>query len=434
MTTSPTPAPSSDADTMRIAASVWPLFVALALMMAGNGLLVTLLGVRSELEGFATVAIGTIMAFYYVGFLFGSRITPLVVSQVGHVRVFSGLASLASAAALIHVAFVNEVSWSAMRLLYGFCQAGLYVVAESWLNERATNETRGRMLSFYMVTLMGGIFTGQLLLGVGDPGGFRLFLLVSALVSLAVVPVALSVSPTPSFELPPRLRVREVLGAAPLGVFGGVLIGVANGAFFGMGAVYATAVGLRPERVAVFMSAAVLGSILFQWPIGAASDRISRRQAIFWVAAGAGALALVALAVDPQSNLMLGVVFLFGGLTFPLYSLGLAHLNDRLPVGNAVALSSLYVFLTGLGAIAGPLLAAVAIEVADVDGFWWSVAAAHIVIAAYALYRMIVRRDVPDVLKRAYAPIPARASALVGLLTGNGRRNGLPEAPRAGDG
>ncbi len=420
MTATPAPAPPSD--TVRIAASVWTLFLAIAFMMAGNGLLVTLLGVRAELEGFATVVTGAVMASYYVGFLFGSRLAPVVVSQVGHIRVFSGLASLASAAALIHVAFVNPVSWSAMRLLYGFCQAGLYVVAESWLNERATNATRGRILSLYMVTLMGGIFAGQLLLGIGDPQGFRMFLLVSALVSLAVVPVALAASTTPSFALPPTLRVREVAQVAPLGVFGGLSAGVASGAFFGMGAVYATAVGMRPARVALFMAVAVLGSILFQWPIGAGSDRISRRQAIFWVAAAATAAAAVALALSPTSNLMLALMFVFGGLTFPLYSLCLAHINDRLPAGNAVAVSAAFVFLTGLGAISGPLVAALAIEALGVDGFWWSLIVAHAAIAGFAVYRMVVRRDVPEVLQRAYAPIPARASALVGLLTGNGRR------------
>ncbi len=420
MTATPASAPPSD--TVRIAASVWTLFLAIAFMMAGNGLLVTLLGVRAELEGFATVVTGAVMASYYVGFLFGSRLAPVVVSQVGHIRVFSGLASLASAAALIHVAFVNPVSWSAMRLLYGFCQAGLYVVAESWLNERATNATRGRILSLYMVTLMGGIFAGQLLLGIGDPQGFRMFLLVSALVSLAVVPVALAASTTPSFALPPTLRVREVAQVAPLGVFGGLWAGVASGAFFGMGAVYATAVGMRPARVALFMAVAVLGSILFQWPIGAGSDRISRRQAIFWVAAAATAAAAVALALSPTSNLMLALMFVFGGLTFPLYSLCLAHINDRLPAGNAVAVSAAFVFLTGLGAISGPLVAALAIEALGVDGFWWSLIVAHAAIAGFAVYRMVVRRDVPEVLQRAYAPIPARASALVGLLTGNGRR------------
>ncbi len=422
MSAIPAAAPASDADTVRIAASVWGLFLAIVLMMAGNGLLVTLLGVRSELEGFPTLVTGAIMAFYYVGFLFGSRFAPVVVAGVGHIRVFSGLASLASAAALIHVAFVNPVSWGAMRLLYGFCQAGLYVVAESWLNDRATNATRGRILSLYMVTLMGGIFSGQLLLSIGDPSGFRMFLLASALVSLAVVPVALAASKTPSFELPPALRVRAVAKAAPLGVFGGLWAGVASGAFFGMGAVYATAVGMRTQRVALFMAVAILGSILFQWPIGAASDRISRRQAIFWVAAAATVAAAVALVVSPPSNALLVVTFGFGGLTFPLYSLCLAHINDRLPSGNAVAISSAFVFLTGLGAISGPLVAAAAIEALGDDGFWWSLIAAHALIAGFALYRMIVRRDVPEVLQRAYAPIPARASAVVALLTRNGRR------------
>ncbi len=412
----------TDADTMRSAAAVWPLFAALALLMMGNGLLGTLLGIRAESAGFATVVIGVVMAGYYLGFLFGSRFAPVIVARVGHIRVFSGLASLASAATLVHLIEVEPLPWWAMRVVYGFCQAGMYVTAESWLNERATNANRGRILSIYMVVVMGGAGIGQLLLLAGDPAGFRLFLVVSVLVSLAVVPIALAVTTAPSIEVPKAVRLRAVLKSAPLGVVGALGTGVAVGALLGMGAVYGTAVGMSPERVAVFIAAAILGAVALQWPIGALSDRISRRQTIFWVTVAATTIAVGGVFIDPGSAAILGVSFGLGTLIFPMYSLSLSHINDRLPVGSALGVSALVVFVNGLGAIAGPLLAAGLIEAIGNDGFWWSIAAPNAVIAAYALYRMVLHRDVPEPLKRAYAPIPARASAFVALLTRNNRR------------
>ena len=225
--------------------------------MLGNGLLGTLLGIRAETAGFQTTVTGLVMGAYFAGFLAGSQLAPRFLDSVGHIRVFAGLASLASTAALIHALAVNPPLWAGMRLLSGFCMAGLYVVAESWLNDEATNENRGRLLSAYMVVMMGGIAASQLLIGVADTESFTLFVLSSVLVSMAIVPIALSASRAPDFTFRVTLRFREVWNVAPLGIVGGAVTGMANGALVGVGPVYATIVGMSPERVAIFIGTLV---------------------------------------------------------------------------------------------------------------------------------------------------------------------------------
>jgi MFS family permease len=312
-----------------------------------------------------------------------------------------------------------------MRFVTGFCLAGLYVVAESWLNARATNATRGRLLSIYMIVVMGGLLTGQLLLGIADPEGFGLFVLASVLVSVAVVPISLSVASPPDFTAPDRLPFRELWAAAPLGIVGGIGTGMANGALLGMGAFYATSVGMSPPRVALFMGAAVLGAVVLQWPIGALSDRVPRRRTIAFVTFAAGVVAMAMTQLSGTGDAVIGMMFLFGGLTFPLYSLNLSHINDVIPEGQTVVASSMFVFVTGVGAILGPVAAAglMASSVGNI-GFFWTLAGVHGVIGVFALYRIAVRPGLPAAEQKDYVPAHARASAVMMRLTKVRKRNG----------
>jgi len=421
--------------TSRAITGAWGLFAALGLLMLGNGLLGTLLGIRSELEGFATTVTGAIMASYYVGFLFGSRIAPKTMERVGHVRVFAALASLASAAPLVHSVFVEPVLWAAMRFVFGFCMAGLYVVAESWLNQAATNETRGRLLSAYMLVMMGGLGVSQLFIGVAAPTGFKLFVLASLFVSLAVVPISLSQGTAPVFHSPETLSATKVWQVAPLGIIGGIGAGLTSGALVGIGPVYATQVGFSSTEVAWVIGAALAGSLVWQWPIGLMSDRIPRRRAILLVAAlGAVVAAAGAQSNTPSLTNLLVVMFFLGGLTFPLYSVVLSHINDVISYNQAVAASSLYVFVNGLGAILGPLLAALAIEGIGVSGFFGVIGGAHALVAIYALVRITVK---PATLspneQTPWRPFPARAGVVLARLT-KARRPDEGTQPRGANG
>ncbi|MGI9611052.1 MAG: MFS transporter [Acidimicrobiia bacterium] len=404
------------------------LFAALGLLMLGNGLLGTLLGIRSEIEGFATAATGVIMASYYAGFLLASRMIPRTLERVGHVRVFAALASMASASPLVHSVFVTPAVWSAMRFVFGFCMAGLYVVSESWLNQNATNETRGRLLSVYMVVMMGGLGVSQLFLGVAPPEGFRLFVLASLFVSLAVVPITLSQGKAPPFHAIEPLKASALWKLAPLGIVGGFGVGITNGALIGIGPVYATRVGFGTGEVALIMGAALAGSVLLQWPIGHMSDRTHRRQALLLVTGlAAGVAALGSFTDAPGITHLMVVMFLFGGLTFPMYSIALSHISDVVGPNSAVSASALYAFVGGIGAIVGPIAAALSLDSVGPTGFFIVMAATHALVGIFALYQIvIVDPPVTPEQQKPWIPIPARASAVVTRLakvrrTGNGR-------------
>lgn len=404
--------------------SAWGLFAALALLMVGNGLIGVLIGVRSELEGFNTSVTGLVMAAYFAGFLAGSHFTPRIMARVGHIRVFSGLASLVAAAALIHAVWVVPLAWILLRLVFGFAMAGLYIVVESWLNDIVTNDNRGRVMALYMVVAMGGLALGQGTLSLGSPLGQTLFLTAGALMALAIAPVSLSINTAPEFSLPPPVKPREIWRVAPVGVITAVGAGVANGALLGMAAVYATQVELSNARTGVFVGAAALGSVLFQWPIGYLSDRMDRRRAIFLVTIGATVVGFFALGVETESFLLVVVMLLLGGFSFPLYSLALSHVVDVLPAGRAVTGSVAIVFLTGVGAIFGPLFASVLMTAVGPPGFFWSIALIHGSIGAFGFYRILKRPVLPGVKPQPYVSVPARSTYIPRRIVETAKRLG----------
>jgi MFS family permease len=398
--------------------SSWALFLGIAMMMLGNGLQASLLGLRATAEGFATGTTGLVMSAYYLGFLAGSTLTPRIVKNVGHVRVFSALASLASTAALVHAAFVEPWTWGAMRFVTGFCYAGLYIVAESWLNDRATNETRGQLLSVYMLMILGGVTGGQLLLNLADPNGFLLFVLASVLVSLALVPVSLTAGPAPAFDAPSKVGLLELYRISPLGVAGAMATGMAHGVLFAMGAVYADRIGLSVAQVSIFMGAAYLGGMIFQWPIGHLSDRFDRRRVMTAVTLLAAIFAVAAVSVTSLSvAVLLLVMLLFGGMTLPMYSLCIAHTNDYLDPGQMVAASATLVLVGGLGASLGPPAAAALMALAGPHGFFLALGLIHAAIGGFALYRMSQRAPVPLDEQNPIVPVASGALPVAAALS-----------------
>jgi len=374
----------------------WPLFLGLVLIMLGNGLQSSLLGIRATDEGFSTSITGFVMSGYFLGFLFGSTLTPRLVASVGHVRVFAALASIASSAVLLHVIFVEPVSWFLMRVMTGFSYAGLYVVAESWLNDRATNETRGQLLAAYMVVVLGGMGGGQMLLNLDDPGGAELFILCSVLISAALVPILLSARPAPSFESTSRVGLLELYRISPLGVVAAFWTGIAQGTVFSLAAVYAGRIGMPVSQIAIFVAMIFLGGMLFQWPIGSLSDKIDRRMLLTAVTFLAAVAAVVG-AVSPSTSpiVLFAVMFVFGGMNMPLYSLCVAHTNDYLKPEQMVAASGALYIYVGIGASFGPMLAALLMDFTNSQAYYVFLAVVHAIIGVFAIYRMTRRESVP---------------------------------------
>jgi MFS family permease len=396
-----------------VVAPVLPLFAGLALLMVGNGLLSSLLGIRSDLEGFNTVAIGVVMSMYYVGFLVGSLTVPRWLTTVGHIRVFAGLTSLVAASALSYSLFVEPIAWGVLRFVVGLCMSGLYVTIESWLNQRATNETRGRLLSVYMLVVTFGLGLGQLLLGAGDPAGFTLFILTGILVSLAVVPVAMIRIPTPSEVIPVELSLSSLVTTAPLGVLAVLVAGAAGGAVLALGAVYATQIGMTSGQVGIFMAVSILGGAVTQYPLGRLSDRIPRRRVILAVAVAATAAGIAGTVVDSGSIWLLVVVAVYGGLAFPMYSLAVSHINDVMPENQLVAAAAGIVFVFGVGSVVGPIFVSVLMAVLGSVGYFWGLAAFFVPLAIYALTRVVfIARPV----QRRFVSLPPRSSTAAALL------------------
>ena len=369
----------------------WPLFLGMLLLMVSNGLLVTLLTLRATALGFSQSEITVMQAAYPLGALFGCLVAPKIVVAVGHIRSFGALASLCSTAALIHMVTADPYSWGAMRALTGFCFPGLYVVAESWLNGRADNKTRAALLSIYFITQTGGAAAGQLLLYIPDSRGNLLFVIVSVLISLSLVPMLLSARQGQDFEAPARLSVRELFRISPLGVSVSFLNGLAQGAFYiGLG-LFGVAIGLAVNQVGLLVAAGTLGGMLAQFPLGALSDRIDRR----WVIAGSAGLALLAclgLGLTGGSLADSGALYLAVGLvgafTLPLYSLAVAHTNDRLAPAQMVAASGGLVLVMNFGIVLGPLVGGLAITQLGAPALFFCLALIQGATALLALYRL----------------------------------------------
>lgn len=396
------------------------LLLGMALLMLGAGLQGTLIGVRATLEGFPTLVIGAVMACYYAGYLAGSVAAPRLVHRVGHIRVFAAFSSLASAAILLQAMFVHELSWALLRGLTGLSFAGIYVVAESWLNDRANNRTRASLLAVYMAVIYVGLGVGQFLLKAGDPSETVLFILVAVLISLSVVPMSLSAQRAPELVLPQHVRLRELVELSPLAVTGVVYSGVAAGTVFALGPVYA-ADRFDTSGIANFMAFIIFTAVLAQWPLGRLSDRLERRTVLSGIciaAALAGAAAL--WLADATRAPFFVAAALCGGLSLTIYSLALSHMNDHFEPAQMVGVSGTMILLNGVGAIVGPLAVAGAMQAWGPRAFFGALAAMHAAFAAYTLWRKRRRAPVAGHAKTPY--VAAQPQAPTGQLTAGAER------------
>lgn len=395
----------------------WALFVGMFMLMVGNGLQGTLLGLRGEAEGFSTLALSFVMSAYFLGFLFSSRFTPELIRRVGHVRVFAALGSLVSAVLISYPILVEPWAWTIGRVIIGFCFCGVYITAESWLNDASSNENRGKSLSLYMIVQMAGIVFAQWIVSRGDVSGYVLFIIPSILVSLAFAPVLLSVKPMPAFETTKPMKIRDLVSASPLSCFAMFMLGGLFSAQFGMSAVYGSRVGLTVGEVSLFVSAIYIAALVLQYPIGWLSDRMDRRVLIIWIAFIGGAGSLIAFFVPGSFVLIVVSGAIVGGTSNPLYALVIAYVNDYLEKEDMAAASGGLLFINGLGAIAGPLIVGAMMDSIGNNGFWLFTSVLMLAIGVYGLYRSARRsRSDMDMETVPYAPVSAASTPIAAEL------------------
>ena len=363
----------------QVLGGIWALLIGIVLIMLGNGLHFTLIGLRGGIEGFSSAELAIVTSGYFMGFLSGARFTPWLIRRVGHVRVFAALGSFMSAGLITFPLLTEPWAWTLLRVLVGFCMSGIYVTAESWLNESATNKT-------------------------------RLFIVASILVSISFAPILLSVTTEPTTEVARPMHLRDLFKGSPLGTVGIFLLGAVYATQSGMGAVFGSKIGLTASQIALFIAMLFAGALLLQYPIGWLSDRMDRRKLIFGAASLGAASCLAGWLTGGGLWLLMAAAFFAGGVTTPLYALFLAYTNDYLSSEDMPAASGGLVLTFGVGAILGPLVAGWAMQQFNPYAFWLVLGAIFAAIALYALYRMTQRATVPVAQTESYLGVIPSAS------------------------
>ncbi|MEO9655800.1 MFS transporter [Marinomonas sp.] len=399
---------------------IWSLLFGIAILTMASALQSSLIGIRASIESFNTTATGLIMSAYYLGFIAGSLLVPGWVKNVGHIRVFAAVASLASITILMQSVIVDPWFWMLMRMGTGLCYAGLFIVTESWLNDIATNKTRGRLFSIYIIEIWASQTLGQFLLNTASPGGFGLFILTSVLISLALVPLLLVRTPSPTISIPEKLNIMGLIKTAPLGATGVSIAGITSGALLGLGALYAKSIGMGIGEISLFIGASYIGGMILQWPIGLLSDRQDRRVTILWVGIVGAVTALIVplgAGMDNRLIMMIGM-FTVGAFTFPMYSLASSHMNDQLRPEQILSASSGMILLNGLGGMMGPLVAASLMDIFSIQALFLFIASMNLIVALMAAYRINVQppmiiEDQGDQIQVALAVSPVATAEML---------------------
>ncbi len=380
-----------------IFAPVAALLVGAAILLTGQGLQGTLLPVRASLESFPTIAIGVIGAAYFLGFTLGCMKGGELVTRVGHVRVFLAMTALASATPLIHGLVLSPVAWGLLRVMTGFCFAVLYIVIESWLNERATNENRGIIFSTYVMITLTVTAAGQMMTLLYSPSGFELFIIASILVSLGAIPVALSTSPSPEQPQSVDVNLRRLFQISPSATLGCLTSGLANGAFWSLAPVFTAGISDDTSWAAWFMTSTVIGGALSQWPMGYLSDKLGRRKILLVAAIMCSGIAVTAVLVFSDLS-FLGVNLLgaaWGAAAFPLYAISVGHANDYAEADEYVMVSSGLLLMFGSGAVVGPFIASAMMALSDSSGMYVFTGAVHLLLSMYLVLRISKRVSAP---------------------------------------
>ena len=410
---------------LKIFKNSWALFTGFAVLITAHGFQGNLLGVRAVVEEFNFITTGTIMSGYFVGYFVGANIIPNLVGKVGHIRVFAAFASMASLAILIHAVFVNPVVWVFGRVLTGFSIIGVYIVVESWLNDRANNRNRGQVLSMYMFITFFGMALGTLLLNFSSPEKFQPFILISLLFSIALIPILLTKRKAPKFKKISSINIKQLYRISPLGSFSMFCTGFIHSAIFTLGAVYVASMNFTIFEISLFLFLVSISGAFFQWPIGYLSDRKDRRLiiiaitfissvfCIFIISASGTSIENMYLAssVGVDKIMFFTFVTLYAGFALPMFTLNLAYVNDFIAKEKFVSAGAGLQIIFGLGAMGGPFLCSIFMNIYGSNGFFIFLAIFHFAIGLFGMYR-ITKRNYTDNPESTFTPLPRNITPL----------------------
>jgi MFS family permease len=382
------------------------LVAGLSLLLIGVGLIGTLVGVRASLEDFSVLTIGLIMAGYYLGYVLGTFVVPVLIRRVGHIRTFSAMAAVACVSTLAFSLWINPWVWALLRIAGGVGVVGLYMVVESWLNEQVESAWRGRVFGLYVMSTLGALAAGQFLLLAGDPMTSTLFAVAAIFIALGLIPIAVTRVREPVPVETPESHLAELYRISPMAFQGVLITGLVTSAFWGMGAVFAQRIGLDALGIASFLAATIAGGAALQWPVGHLSDRHDRRKVLIGVSFACALVAFAALWLLQQGLwVMMATAFVYGGLLFPLYGLSVAHANDQLAPGQMLEASRGLLLVYGIGAILGPAVAGVVMTLAGPLGLPLMSGGCLTLLGAFGLYRMTRRTGPPVEEQGEFVPL-----------------------------
>ena len=418
----------------KIIINSWALFTGFGIIVISHGFQGNLLGIRSVIENFNFIATGTMMSAYFIGFFIGATVVPNLVTKVGHIRVFAAFASMASLSSLIHVVFVDPYVWVLARFLTGFSMIGIFIIVESWLNDRANNQTRGKVLSLYMLITYVGMALGNFLLNVSDPKNYEPFILISLLFSIALIPILLTKRKPPKFKKNSSIKIKELFKISPFGSFSMFCTGFIFAPIFSLLSVYAISMKLGIFETSLLLAGVMLAGALFQWPIGSLSDKYDRRKIIIGSSVVAMFFSLSAILVSGVGNSLPNLfmestvsfnyfstvmdktklfifIILLSGVTLPLFSLNLALVNDYIPKEKFVAAGGGLNIIFGLGAMAGPIMCSTLMHFLGPNGFFIHLLVFLLAIIIFGCYR-ISQREIENNPESTFTPLPTTITSL----------------------
>jgi MFS family permease len=419
---------------IKIIINSWALFTGFGIIVISHGFQGNLLGIRTVIEDFNFIATGTMMSGYFVGFFIGATVVPKLVTKVGHIRVFAAFASMASLSSLIHIVFVDPYVWILARFLTGFSMIGIFIIVESWLNDRANNKTRGKVLSLYMFITYVGMALGNLLLNVSNPKDYEPFILISLLFSIALIPILLTKRKPPKFKKNSSIKIKELFKISPFGSVSMFCTGFIFAPIFSLLSVYAITMKLTIFETSLLLVGVMLAGALFQWPIGSISDKYDRRKIIIGSSIAAVFFSLSVIFVSGAGNSLPNLfiestvsfnyfssvldktklfifIILLSGVTLPLFSLNLALVNDYIPKEKFVAAGGGLNIIFGLGAIAGPVMCSTLMHFLGPNGFFIHILVFLFTIIIFGFYRLS-QREIENNPESTFTPLPTTITPL----------------------